>query len=197
MGTYSPAPVYSSEVHEFCQREVLGRFLAGLKADGLEFRGVIFIGLMIGSKGVRLLEFNVRFGDPETQSLMMRWESGMAEALYKTATGKLKEAKPVFSAEPAVCVVLASGGYPGDYAKGFPISGLEAAAATGAKVFHAGTAMKDGQVINTGGRVLGITARGASVRQALATAYRGVDEISWKGAFCRRDIAWRALAREK
>ncbi len=197
MGTYSPAPVCDAAVDAICEREVLSRFLAGLKADGLEFRGVIFIGLMIGSKGVRLLEFNVRFGDPETQSLMMRWESGMADALLKTATGQLKDAKPVFSDEPAVCVVLASGGYPGDYAKGFPISGLDAAAATGAKVFHAGTALKDGQVVNTGGRVLGVTASAATVRQALDIAYRGVDQISWQGAFCRRDIAWRSLAREK
>ena len=197
MGTYSPAPVCDAAVDAICEREVLSRFLAGLKADGLEFRGVIFIGLMIGSKGVRLLEFNVRFGDPETQSLMMRWKSGMADALLKTATGKLKDAKPVFSDEPAVCVVLASGGYPGDYAKGFPISGLEAAAATGAKVFHAGTALKDGQIVNTGGRVLGVTASAPTVRQALDIAYRGVDKISWQGAFCRRDIAWRSLAREK
>ena len=197
MGTYSPAPVCDAAVDAICEREVLSRFLAGLKANGLEFRGVIFIGLMIGSKGVRLLEFNVRFGDPETQSLMMRWKSGMADALLKTATGKLKDAKPVFSDEPAVCVVLASGGYPGDYAKGFPISGLEAAAATGAKVFHAGTALKDGQIVNTGGRVLGVTASAATVRQALDIAYSGVDKISWQGAFCRRDIAWRSLAREK
>ena len=197
MGTYSPAPVCDAAVDAICEREVLSRFLAGLKADGLEFRGVIFIGLMIGSKGVRLLEFNVRFGDPETQSLMMRWKSGMADALLKTATGKLEDAKPVFSDEPAVCVVLASGGYPGEYAKGFPISGLEAAAATGAKVFHAGTTLKDGQIVNTGGRVLGVTASAPTVRQALDIAYRGVDKISWQGAFCRRDIAWRALAREK
>ena len=150
---------------------------------------------MITEKGPHVLEFNVRFGDPETQSVLIRMESSLAEALLKTAQGKLNEVDMKFSDEPAMCVVMASGGYPASYAKGFEITGIDAAEENGAIVFHAGTAMQDGKLVNTGGRVLGITARGKDIKEAKATVYDAVDKISWQDCIYRRDIAWRALER--
>ena len=195
MGAYSPAPVVTDELWETIRRDVLDRFLAGCQADGLYFRGVIYAGIMVTETGPKLLEFNVRFGDPETQAVLMRLESDLAEALVATADGRLDEVELVWSSEPAVCVVMASGGYPGSYAKGLPITGIEAAEATGAVVFHAGTKMADGQLVNNGGRVLGVTARGTDLRTAVDNAYRAVDCISWPDACCRRDIAHRAFDR--
>jgi phosphoribosylamine--glycine ligase len=139
----------------------------------------------------------VRFGDPEVQAVMCRFEGDLLDVMEKTSEARLAEAELLWSDEPSVCVVMASGGYPGSYEKGFEISGLEDAAQEGAVVFHAGTSFKDGKVVNTGGRVLGVTARGKSISEAIAKAYNAVDKISWNGCFCRRDIGHRALAREK
>ncbi|MBE6369888.1 MAG: phosphoribosylamine--glycine ligase [Lentisphaerae bacterium] len=194
MGAYSPAPVVTDAVMAEVKTNVLDNVLKGLQAEGLDFRGLLFVGAMVTDKGVKVLEFNVRFGDPEVQAVLSRFEGDLLDVMQKVAAGKLTDAELVWSDEPAVCVVMASGGYPGDYAKGFVISGLEAAAATGAKVFHAGTGLNsDGKIVNTGGRVLGVTARGGDVAQAIKNAYRAVDCISWEGAFCRRDIGYHAL----
>ena len=195
MGAYSPAPVMTDELWETINREVLDRFLAGCQADGLDFRGVIYAGIMVTESGPKLLEFNVRFGDPETQAVLMRLDSDLADALVATADGKLDEVELVWSDDPAVCVVLASGGYPASYEKGLPITGIEKAEATGAVVFHAGTKLADGELVNNGGRVLGVTARGADLRTAVDNAYRAVDCISWQDVCCRRDIAHRAFDR--
>ena len=143
-----------------------------------------------------MLEFNVRFGDPEIQPVLRRLESDLCDILYRTANGGLENTRIEWSDEPCVSVVMASGGYPGKYAKGFPISGLEAAAAEGAVVFHAGTAFKDGRIVNSGGRVLGVSARGRNISEAIANAYRAVDKISFEGGFCRRDIGAKALKHE-
>ncbi|MDT8390275.1 MAG: phosphoribosylamine--glycine ligase [Lentisphaeria bacterium] len=195
MGAYSPAPVATPELWEKINDQILTRFLAGIQKDGLDYRGVIYAGLMVNEGEIKTLEFNVRFGDPETQAVLMRLDSDLAEAMLAVVERRLDEVSLSWSPEPSVCVVMASGGYPGDYEKGFPISGLDDAAQTGAVVFHAGTARENGQLVNAGGRVLGITAKGGDLQTALTTAYQAVDSIHWQGAFCRRDIAHRALAR--
>ncbi len=195
MGAYSPAPVVTDALWATIRREVLDRFLAGCQADGLDFRGVIYAGIMVTDTGPKVLEFNVRFGDPETQAVLMRLDSDLAEALAATADGRLGDVQLAWSEDPAVCVVMASGGYPEHYEKGLPITGIEAAEATGAVVFHAGTKLAAGKLVNNGGRVLGVTARGTDLRAALDRAYRAVNCISWPGAYYRRDIAHRALAR--
>lgn len=193
MGAYSPAPVVTPEVMAQIKKEVLKPFLLGLAQEKLYFRGVIFVGVMVTSAGAKVLEFNVRFGDPEIQPVLRRFEGDLLDVLYKTADGRLAEAELKWSDEPAVSVVIASGGYPGSYTKNHPISGLAEAAATGAVVFHAGTAFKDGAVVNTGGRVLGVSARGKSIASAIENAYRGVDKIHFEDCFCRRDIGAKAL----
>ena len=196
MGAYSPAPVVTDAVLEEIRTKVLDNVLRGIQAEKLDFHGLLFVGAMITDKGAKVLEFNVRFGDPEVQAVLSRFEGDLLDVMRKVTQEKLAEAELVWSPEPAVCVVMASGGYPGEYRKGYPISGLEEAARTGAKVFHAGTAFKDGKIVNAGGRVLGVTARGADVHQAIANAYRAVDCIHWQDCFARRDIGYRALARE-
>jgi phosphoribosylamine--glycine ligase len=195
MGAYSPAPVVTDELMAEINEKVLGRFLEGLKKDGLDYKGVIYAGIMATADGPKVLEFNVRFGDPETQAVLTRLESDLADAMMKTAEGRLDEVELAWSAEPAVCVVMAAGGYPGSYRKGDPISGLAEAAETGAVVFHAGTKLDDGNVVTAGGRVLGVTAKGADIRTAVENAYAAVEKISWNGAFFRRDIAKRAIDR--
>lgn len=197
MGAYSPAPVVTEAVMEEIKRKVLTNVLRGIQLEKLDFHGLLFVGAMVTPKGVKVLEFNVRFGDPEVQAVLSRFEGDLLDVMRKTAAGQLNEAELVWSNEPAVCVVMASGGYPDRYEKGHPIHGLAEAAATGAKVFHAGTAFNAaGEIVNAGGRVLGVTARGINVREAIANAYRAVDCIRWQDAFCRRDIGYRALARE-
>ena len=193
MGAYSPAPVVTPEVEKRIDEEILKPFLRGLAAEKLDYRGVLFAGLMIENGIPKVLEFNVRFGDPEVQPVLRRLEGDLGEILLRTARGELEGTKIGWSAEPCVSVVMASGGYPGKYAKGFPISGLDAAAEEGAVVFHAGTAFKDGKIVNSGGRVLGVSARGRDIRDAIANAYRAVDKISFEGGFCRRDIGAKAL----
>jgi len=197
MGAYSPAPVVTDAVLAEIKKNVLDNVLRGIQAEKLDFHGLLFVGAMVTDKGAKVLEFNVRFGDPEVQAVLSRFEGDLLDVMRKVTEEKLADAELVWSSEPAVCVVMASGGYPGEYRKGYPISGLEEAARTGAKVFHAGTAFQDGRIVNAGGRVLGVTARGADVREAIANAYRAVDCIHWQDAFARRDIGYRALARER
>ncbi len=193
MGAYSPAPVITPEVSERIDREILQPFLRGIQAEKLDFRGVIFVGIMVCDGAPKVLEFNVRFGDPEIQPVMRRFDGDWFDVLRKTAEGRLSEAELVWSDDAAVSVVIASGGYPGSYRKGYPIEGLEEAAATGAVVFHAGTAARDGRIVTAGGRVLGVSARGTSIEEAIRRAYEAVDRIHFTDGFCRRDIGAKAL----
>ena len=188
-----PAPVITPEVSERIDREILQPFLRGIQAEKLDFRGVIFVGIMVCDGAPKVLEFNVRFGDPEIQPVMRRFDGDWFDVLRKTAEGRLSEAELVWSDDAAVSVVLASGGYPGSYRKGYPIEGLEEAAATGAVVFHAGTAARDGKIVTAGGRVLGVSARGTSIEEAIRRAYEAVDRIHFTDGFCRRDIGAKAL----
>ena len=196
MGAYSPAPVVDAEIEKIVKEQVLDPFLEGVKKEQLNFHGVLFVGIMVTDKGPKVLEFNVRFGDPEVQSVMYRLESDLFEVVNNIIDEKLDQVNLKWSNDTSICVVLASGGYPGSYEKGFTISGLQEAAKTGAKVFHAGTAFDNEQIVNTGGRVLGVTAKGENIQQAIKNVYNAVDKISWQGAFCRRDIAHRALNRK-
>lgn len=196
MGAYSPAPVMTPGMVERTMKEIIEPTMRGMAEMGHPFQGVFFAGLMITEKGPELIEYNVRFGDPECQVLMMRLKSDLLPILYASATGTLDQVTAEWSDDPALTVVLASKGYPGAYDKATPIASLPQAG-DGAKVFHAGTATKDGQLVATGGRVLNATARGATVAEAQAEAYRLVDAVEWANGFCRRDIGWRAIAREK
>ena len=197
MGAYSPAPVVDDAMSDRIMASIIRPTLEGLKADGIHYTGFLYAGVMIGSDGVaRVLEFNCRFGDPETQPIMARLESDLAAVCLDAVNGTLKGTALSFDAQPAVGIVLAADGYPGAYASGETIAGLDAAEATGAKVFHAGTRLADGRVVSAGGRVLCLVARGNSVREAAASAYEAVAKIDWPGAYYRRDIAWRAIARE-
>ena len=195
MGAYSPAPVVTDEVAARIDREIVRPFLAGIQQENLDFRGVIFFGLMIDRGEPKVLEFNVRFGDPEVQPVLRRFKGDFAEVLADVAAGKLDPAKIGWLDEAAVSVVIAAGGYPGPYKKGVPIYGLDEAAKTGAVVFHAGTAFADGKIVSAGGRMLGVSALGRDIAEAIANAYRGVDLIRCEGAFCRRDIGHKALER--
>ncbi|KQW31489.1 phosphoribosylamine--glycine ligase [Rhizobium sp. Root274] len=196
MGAYSPAPVMTAEMVERTMKEIIEPTMRGMAEMGHPFQGVFFAGLMITAKGPELIEYNVRFGDPECQVLMMRLKSDLLPILYASATGTLDQVTAEWSEDPALTVVLASKGYPGAYEKATPIAALPQAG-DGAKVFHAGTALKNGQLVATGGRVLNATARGETVAEAQASAYRLVDAVDWPNGFCRRDIGWRAIAREK
>ncbi|HEU5360538.1 MAG TPA: phosphoribosylamine--glycine ligase [Candidatus Deferrimicrobiaceae bacterium] len=197
MGAYSPAPVITPEVEEKVLREIFEPLLAGMRAEGAPFRGILYGGLMIEHGQPKVLEFNVRFGDPEAQPLFMRLSSDLVPLLVQCAQGKLTDAVMEIDPRPTVCIVMASGGYPGSYRKGFPISGIAEAEAEGdVKVFHAGTAVKDGKLVNNGGRVLGVTAAGDSIRKAIERGYRAVGKIRWEGAYYRTDIGKRALLRE-
>ncbi|RJX28952.1 MAG: phosphoribosylamine--glycine ligase [Desulfarculus sp.] len=199
MGAYSPAPVVTPEIEARAMEQVIRPMIEGMAAEGHPFKGILYAGLMINEAGeIGVLEFNVRFGDPEAQPLLVRLESDLADILYKLAQGRLDQARVRWSPRPSVCVVLASGGYPGQYATGRPIQGLESAALCGdVVIFHAGTKLKDGALVTAGGRVLGVTALGDSVAQAIARAYEACDYISWEGMYLRRDIGHRALARER
>ncbi|MBV2184726.1 MAG: phosphoribosylamine--glycine ligase [Rhizobium sp.] len=194
MGAYSPAPVMTAELVERTMKEIIEPTMRGMAEMGMPFSGVFFAGLMITEKGPELIEYNVRFGDPECQVLMMRLESDLLALLHATATGTLDRVSANWRDETALTVVLASKGYPGAYEKNTPIRALPQAT-DGAKVFHAGTALKDHQLVATGGRVLNATALGARVAEAQAAAYRLVDTIEWHNGFCRRDIGWRAIGR--
>ncbi len=198
MGAYSPAAIVDAAMSERIMAEIIRPTLRGMKAAGTPFKGVLFAGVMIGPSGPRLIEFNVRFGDPECQVLIARLMSDLLPALIAAADGQLGTFQLRWREAAALTIVMAANGYPGAYAKGTPIGGLERAAAIrDVLVFHAGTAMRDGRIMATGGRVLGVTATGNSVRAAQAKAYEAVAAIDWPGGFCRGDIGWRAIAREE
>ena len=193
MGTFSPpAKLLTPELEERVRREVLDLFIAGLKRDGLDYRGMLFPGLMVTSDGPKVLEFNCRFGDPETQVLLPRLESDLVDLLDATIDGTLSAVNAKWKPESAVCVVLASGGYPGSYATGKPITGLDGKA-DGITVFHAGTRSEDGRTVTSGGRVLGVTALAADLATARARAYAAVEGIDFEGRHFRRDIAAKGL----
>jgi len=197
MGAYSPAPVVTPEMEERITREILVPVVHALRVRGIRYRGVVYAGLMITPGGPKVLEFNVRFGDPETQPILVRLRSDLVPALEAVIDGRLEEASLDWDERPAVCVVMASGGYPGRYEKGKPISGLEEAAGMAdVAIFHAGTAVADGRVVTNGGRVLGVTALGETVAEAKARAYEAVARVHFDGAYNRTDIADRAIRRE-
>jgi phosphoribosylamine--glycine ligase len=197
MGAYSPAPVFDAAMTERVMREIVQPTVEGMKAEGAPYRGVLFVGLMITAEGPKVVEYNVRFGDPECQVLMMRLKSDLLPALVATADGVLDEFDLRWYDDSAMVVVMAAEGYPGSYRKGTEIRGLKDAPAgdPDVVVFHAGTAAKDGEIVATGGRVLGVTAMAPTIAEAQAKAYAAVDRIDWPDGFCRRDIGWRALER--
>jgi len=194
MGAYSPAPVVTPDIMDEIVRRILVPTVHTMKVEGHPFNGVLYAGLMLTPAGPKVLEYNVRLGDPETQPVLMRLKSDLAHILHLAALGRLHELEGLdWDPRPAVCVVMASAGYPGDYQSGHPISGLEnAAQVADVKVFHAGTALRNSEIVNTGGRVLGVTACGDDISAARKLAYQAVDQISWKGGWCRRDIAEKA-----
>ena len=195
MGTYSPLPFMTDEIRAEVMEKIINPTMLAMEAEGSPFSGVLFAGLMLTKDGVKLLEYNVRFGDPETQSLMMRFDGDLYLLLKSCADGAVDAGQISFSKQAAVCVVMASNGYPAAYEKFSIIKGLDVASALpNTKIFHAGTALKDGEIVSNGGRVLGVTALGDTIKQAQANAYKAVDLIDWKGGFCRRDIAWQAIS---
>jgi len=194
MGTISPVPRVSPALLRTVEETVLQPFLRGCAAEGIEYRGLLYPGLMLTDGGPRVLEFNARFGDPETQVLMMRLESDLLDALEAVVDRRLAQVTLKFRREAAVCVVMASGGYPGDYAKGCVIHGLDdAAKLDGVQVFHAGTRRRGSDIVTAGGRVLGVTARGRDLKAARERAYEAVARITFDGAHWRKDIGRRAL----
>jgi phosphoribosylamine--glycine ligase len=196
MGAYSPAPVVTESIHGIAMSAVLRRTVDGMAAEGRPYSGVLYAGLMIKDGVVKTLEFNARFGDPECQPLLMRMKSDIVPLLLAAADGDLSGIEIEWHDKAAVCVVMAAAGYPGDYRKGDLISGLDQAAKLeDVYVFHAGTALKDGNCVTNGGRVLGVTALGDTVEQAISRAYQAVDAISWDGVQYRRDIGKKALGR--
>ena len=194
MGAYSPAPVVTQALEQDIMARVVRPMVAGMAAEGRPIVGILYAGLMMTADGVQLLEVNVRFGDPECQPLMMRLRSDLLPALVAARDGVLDKFDLRWHEDAALCVVMATKGYPGDYAKGSEIEGLDRAGEIeGVHVFHAGTEEREGRIHAMGGRVLGITALGADIAEAQARAYAAVDAIHWPEGFCRRDIGWRAL----
>ncbi len=198
MGAYSPAPVVTQEVHNRIMAEVIEPTVKGMAAEGNPYTGFLYAGLMITSDGApKVIEYNCRFGDPETQPIMMRLQSDLVALCNTALDRKLETATAEWDERAAMGVVLAAGGYPGSYNKGDVIEGLDGADSDDAKIFHAGTAEKDGNVVTAGGRVLCATALGTTVSEAQQKAYALADKISWEGMFMRRDIGYRAIAREQ
>ena len=195
MGAYSPAPVMTPEMVERTMKEIIEPTMRGMAESGHPFSGVFFAGLMITAKGPELIEYNVRFGDPECQVLMMRLKSDLLPLLLACANGTLDQVTAEWRDDPALTIVMASKGYPGSYAKNTPITALPADG-EGTKVFHAGTGLKDGALVATGGRVLNITATGKTVGEAKERAYALAGEVKWENGFYRNDIGWRAVERE-
>lgn len=194
MGAYSPAPVLTDAIARQAMEEIVLPTIREMARRGTPYQGVLYAGLMIEDGRARLVEYNARFGDPECQVLMMRLGAQALDLLLACAEGRLDQAQVHWADDHALTVVMASRGYPGSYAKGTVIKGLEALPETSSQmVFHAGTTAKDGQITATGGRVLNVTARGATLAEAQAKAYAMVDAIDWPEGFCRRDIGWRAL----
>ncbi len=198
MGAYSPAPVMTPEMTRRTMDEIVLPTVRAMKQMGAPYKGVLFAGLMITDSGPKLIEYNVRFGDPECQVLMLRLMSDLVPALLASCDGMLKNFDLRWHADAALTVVMAANGYPGSYAKGSPIEGLDAAAQIdGVEIFHAGTKAEGGRILANGGRVLNVCALGTTVAQAQARAYAAVDRIRWPGGFCRRDIGWQAVKREQ
>jgi phosphoribosylamine--glycine ligase len=194
MGAYSPAPVVTPEVSEKVMERIMIPTIRGMAAEGRTYRGILYAGLMINRGEPLVLEFNARFGDPETQPLLIRMKSDLLPVLEATIAGNLQDVTIEWDQRPAVCVVMASSGYPGTYEKGKIIAGLsEADHVSDAVVFHAGTAWKNGQIITNGGRVLGVTARGNTIEDAISQAYKAAAKITWEGVYYRRDIGGKAL----
>jgi phosphoribosylamine--glycine ligase len=198
MGAYSPAPVMTPEITQRTMDEIVRPTLRAMKAMGSPYKGVLFAGLMITKDGPKLIEFNARFGDPETQVLMLRLMSDLVPALIASRDGQLKNFDLRWYPDSALTVVMAAKGYPGNYARGSIIEGLDAAAEIeGVEIFHAGTRAEDGKVLANGGRVLNVSARGKTVSEAQRRAYAAIDRIKWPEGFCRRDIGWQAVKREQ
>ncbi|HEY0627249.1 MAG TPA: phosphoribosylamine--glycine ligase [Allosphingosinicella sp.] len=196
MGAYSPASILTSELEARVMEEIVKPTVRALAESGTPYSGILYAGLMLTAEGPKLIEYNVRFGDPECQVLMMRLEDDLLEIMLATARGKLAELPPPrFSKDAALTVVMAANGYPGTPEKGGRIGGFEAAAGKGAKVFHAGTASDGGTIIASGGRVLTVSARGRTVKEAAAIAYEAADAIDFPTGFYRKDIGWREIAR--
>jgi phosphoribosylamine--glycine ligase len=197
MGAYSPAPVMTDEMCRRTMDEIILPTLRAMRAKGAAFKGVLFAGLMITDDGPKLIEYNVRFGDPECQVLMLRMMGDIVPALFAACDGQLNHFSLRWFPDPALTVVMAAKGYPGDYAKGTPIEGLDAAAEVeGVQIFQAGTREEGGRILANGGRVLNVCASGKTVAEAQARAYEAVDRIKWPDGFCRRDIGFRAVKRE-
>jgi phosphoribosylamine---glycine ligase len=197
MGAYSPAPVLTPELSQRAMDEIVLPTLRAMQQQGTPFRGVLYAGLMLTASGPKLIEYNVRFGDPECQVLMLRLMSDLVPALIAACDGMLKHFDLRWHPDPALTVVMAAKGYPGSYAKGSEIAGLDAAAAVeGVQIFHAGTIAQGGRILANGGRVLNVSALGKTIGEAQARAYQAVDRIRWADGFCRRDIGARAIARE-
>jgi phosphoribosylamine--glycine ligase len=193
MGAYSPPKMYTPELDKQITETILQPVIEGLTWENRFYQGVIYAGLMLTAGGPKVLEFNARFGDPETQAVLMRLETDLVDIIEAILEGRLAETSVTWRDEAAACVVLASGGYPGSYRKGLSITGLESIQDPDVQIFHAGTAIKDGQVVTSGGRVLGVTALGADVREALSKAYRAVEKINFPDMHYRKDIGYRAL----
>lgn len=192
MGAYSPAPIYTEGMNTWVCENVFKPTVAGMAAEGRKYKGVLYAGLMVTESGIKVLEYNARFGDPETQAVLMRLKSDLVEIILAVIDGKLDEMNIEWHEEATVCVVVASGGYPGSYEKGQVISGLDKEFAD-TVVFHAGTKFENGSVVAAGGRVLGVTSMGATIKEAIDKAYVAIDEIHYDGCFSRRDIGFRAL----
>ena len=189
MGTFSPSPFYTKEIDEFCQKNIYQPTVDAMAAEGREFKGIIFFGLMLTEKGPKVLEYNARFGDPEAQVVIPRMKNDMVEVCEACIDGTLDQINLEFEDNAAVCVVLASDGYPVSYEKGFPIEGLENfEGKEGYYVFHAGTALKDGKIVTNGGRVLGVTAKGATLKEARKNAYAATEWIQFENKYMRHDI---------
>jgi len=198
MGAYSPAPVMTAELTQRTMAEIVLPTVRAMKSMGTPYKGVLYAGLMITAQGPKLIEYNVRFGDPECQVLMLRLMSDLVPALLACCDGVLGSFDLRWYPDAALTVVMAAKGYPGSYAKGSVIEGLDAAAAIeGVEIFHAGTLMENGNVVANGGRVLNVCAIGKEVVTAQARAYQAIDLVRWSDGFCRRDIGWRAIARER
>ncbi|MEP5625087.1 MAG: phosphoribosylamine--glycine ligase, partial [Hyphomicrobiales bacterium] len=196
MGAYSPAPVLTDDLIARVMRETIEPTIATLAKRGTPFKGVLYAGLIITADGQKLIEYNTRFGDPECQVLMMRLKSDLLDLLLASVNGTLDTCSAEWRDEKALSVVLAANGYPGSYAKGTEIKGTENLSVPDLEVFHAGTKQDGNRIVANGGRVLNVTALGATVKEAKAVAYQAVDKIDWPDGFCRNDIGWRAVERE-
>ncbi|MDQ6952582.1 MAG: phosphoribosylamine--glycine ligase [Mariprofundaceae bacterium] len=197
MGAYSPAPCVTADIEQLVLESIARPTIEALKARGAEFIGTLYAGVMLTDHGVKTLEFNVRFGDPECQPLMSRLKSDLGEVLLAAAEKRLDGVELEWDQRKALCVAVVSAGYPASFEKGQVISGLDAVEAAGAMVFHAGTTEKDGAIVNAGGRVLGVTILADSVKEAQVAVYNALEKLDWKGGFYRKDIGYRAVQREE